>query len=205
MRLAAFSAALLLAGAALAQEADPALEDLNVNPPQSQGPSELDALSQGSDTSDFPDIEVREERRPVSVTIRALDKVTAKYTDITIDMGKSATFGTLDIAARFCDKRPPEEFPETSAFLQITDNRGAPAPDLKIPEPKKKKKEAKAEPVADHSGAAAIAQDPAEKPKLPGNMVFSGWMFASSPALNALEHPVYDVWVIDCKTVKVGS
>ncbi len=29
--------------------------------------------------------------------------------------------------------------------------------------------------------------------------IFSGWMFASSPALNALEHPVYDVWVIDCK------
>lgn len=30
--------------------------------------------------------------------------------------------------------------------------------------------------------------------------LFSGWMFASSPALNALEHPVYDVWVTDCKT-----
>jgi hypothetical protein len=29
--------------------------------------------------------------------------------------------------------------------------------------------------------------------------LFMGWMFASSPALNALEHPVYDVWVIDCK------
>ncbi len=29
--------------------------------------------------------------------------------------------------------------------------------------------------------------------------VFSGWMFASSPALSALEHPVYDVWVLDCK------
>lgn len=28
--------------------------------------------------------------------------------------------------------------------------------------------------------------------------VFSGWMFASSPALSALEHPVYDVWVLDC-------
>jgi len=27
---------------------------------------------------------------------------------------------------------------------------------------------------------------------------FTGWMFASSPALSALEHPVYDVWVIDC-------
>ena len=29
--------------------------------------------------------------------------------------------------------------------------------------------------------------------------VFSGWMFASSPAISALEHPVYDVWVIDCE------
>ena len=28
--------------------------------------------------------------------------------------------------------------------------------------------------------------------------LFTGWMFASSPALSALEHPVYDVWVIDC-------
>lgn len=29
--------------------------------------------------------------------------------------------------------------------------------------------------------------------------VFSGWMFASNPALSAMDHPVYDVWVIDCK------
>ena len=29
--------------------------------------------------------------------------------------------------------------------------------------------------------------------------VFSGWMFASSPAVSALEHPVYDVWVVDCE------
>lgn len=29
--------------------------------------------------------------------------------------------------------------------------------------------------------------------------VFSGWMFASSPALSAFEHPTYDVWVIGCK------
>jgi len=29
--------------------------------------------------------------------------------------------------------------------------------------------------------------------------IFSGWMFASSPALNALEHPVYDVSVLACK------
>lgn len=28
--------------------------------------------------------------------------------------------------------------------------------------------------------------------------IFSGWMFASSPALNALEHPIYDLWVVEC-------
>ncbi len=31
------------------------------------------------------------------------------------------------------------------------------------------------------------------------NYVFEGWMFASSPALNALEHPVYDLSLISCK------
>lgn len=28
--------------------------------------------------------------------------------------------------------------------------------------------------------------------------VFSGWMFASSPALSPMNHAIYDVWVIDC-------
>ena len=30
---------------------------------------------------------------------------------------------------------------------------------------------------------------------------FSGWMFASSPALSALENPVYDVSILDCKKI----
>lgn len=38
--------------------------------------------------------------------------------------------------------------------------------------------------------------DPATKQK---KRVFSGWMFMSNPAISALEHPVYDVWVKDCK------
>jgi hypothetical protein len=33
---------------------------------------------------------------------------------------------------------------------------------------------------------------------LEGNALFDGWMIASSPALNALEHPRYDVWVLGC-------
>jgi hypothetical protein len=39
------------------------------------------------------------------------------------------------------------------------------------------------------------AADEGEPPK----QLFSGWMFASSPAVSALEHPVYDVWVVDCE------
>ena len=29
--------------------------------------------------------------------------------------------------------------------------------------------------------------------------IFTGWMFADSPGLNAVEHPVYDVWLKSCK------
>ena len=30
--------------------------------------------------------------------------------------------------------------------------------------------------------------------------IFTGWMFADSPALNAVDHAIYDVWLIECKT-----
>ncbi len=29
--------------------------------------------------------------------------------------------------------------------------------------------------------------------------IFEGWMFAASPGLHAVEHPIYDVWITDCK------
>lgn len=29
--------------------------------------------------------------------------------------------------------------------------------------------------------------------------IFRGWMFASSPAVNGLEHPIYDAWVVGCR------
>lgn len=29
--------------------------------------------------------------------------------------------------------------------------------------------------------------------------IFTGWMFADSPALNAIDHAVYDIWLMDCK------
>ena len=39
-----------------------------------------------------------------------------------------------------------------------------------------------------------------EETQLDGQVkkLFSGWMFAESPGLNAVEHPVFDVWLTDC-------
>jgi len=47
--------------------------------------------------------------------------------------------------------------------------------------------------------AAAFLVIDAVDPGRPRTRAFSGWMFASSPSLSALEHPVYDVWVLDCR------
>lgn len=94
---------------------------------------------------------------PVAV-LRGLDKVTARVTTLDATVGETVRFGALEITVRTCDKRPPEEPPESAAFLEITEGR---------------------------KGG-------------PGVDVFTGWMFASSPALSAMDHPVYDVWVLDC-------
>jgi hypothetical protein len=46
--------------------------------------------------------------------------------------------------------------------------------------------------------SAALLEIHDVKPGENRALLFKGWMFASSPALSALEHPVYDVWVKDC-------
>lgn len=46
--------------------------------------------------------------------------------------------------------------------------------------------------------AAAFIDVTEIKSDAPETSVFRGWMFASSPALSAMEHPVYDLWVTGC-------
>jgi hypothetical protein len=94
---------------------------------------------------------------PVAV-LRGLDKVAARTTTLYVPVGESIRFGTLQILADVCDKRPPEETPESAAFLEIVE----------------------------------------QQPGKPAADVFRGWMFASSPGLSAMQHPVYDLWVLDC-------
>ena len=100
-----------------------------------------------------------------AVVLGTLDKITARVSRLTAPIDQPVSFGTLKITARACNSTPPEEPPETSAFLEIRDIK------------------------------------PGEAPKT----VFVGWMFASSPALSAMEHPIYDVWVLSCTTVSPGS
>ncbi|WP_370401156.1 DUF2155 domain-containing protein [Sulfitobacter sp. JB4-11] len=53
-------------------------------------------------------------------------------------------------------------------------------------------------PAGNPSGNAYAALEISEAGK--DGLLFSGWMIASSPALSALEHQRYDVWVIRCTT-----
>ncbi len=97
--------------------------------------------------------------------LRGLDKTTARTETFTVPIGEATRFGTLWVTARACQQKPPEEAPDSSAFLEIAE------------------------------------------PKVGGgfNPLFSGWMFASTPGLSALAHPVYDVWVLSCDGVKTPT
>ncbi|PCJ71121.1 MAG: glycosyl hydrolase family 5 [Rhodobiaceae bacterium] len=110
-----------------------------------------------------------------------LDKITARISRLEADIGTRVQFGTLEILAQTCNKRPPEETPETTAFVEVFDVGTTLASELQ--------EEVDAAPV--------MPQEP--------ERIFSGWMFASSPGLNAVEHPVYDVWLIDCKMSELST
>jgi hypothetical protein len=99
------------------------------------------------------------------VVLRGLDKMTGQAVNIDAPVGVPVRFATLSITARYCYSTPPSETPETTAFLQIEDQR----------------------------------------PDKPKRQVFSGWMLASSPSLNAMQHPLYDVSVISCRTNQPGQ
>jgi hypothetical protein len=103
-------------------------------------------------------------RAETVAVLQGLDKTTARISKFDAPVGKAVRFGTLVITVRACIKHPPEEEPESAAFLQIDEVRQG------------------------------------ERNSVVSQQVFSGWMFASSPALSALENPIYDVGVLDCKS-----
>lgn len=60
-------------------------------------------------------------------------------------------------------------------------------------------------PPSETPETSAFLQIEDHRPDKPERGVFSGWMYASSPGLNGMQHPLYDVWVISCKTTAPGQ
>ena len=60
-------------------------------------------------------------------------------------------------------------------------------------------------PQSETPETAAFVQIEDHRPDQPSRRVFSGWMYASSPGLNAVEHPLYDVWVISCNNAPASA
>jgi len=60
-------------------------------------------------------------------------------------------------------------------------------------------------PASETPETAAFVQIEDHRPDQPARRVFSGWMYASSPGLNAVEHPLYDVWAISCNNAPASA
>jgi len=60
-------------------------------------------------------------------------------------------------------------------------------------------------PASETPETAAFVQIEDHRPDQPARRVFSGWMYASSPGLNGVEHPLYDVWVISCNNAPASA
>ena len=101
---------------------------------------------------------------PVAL-LEGLDKITARVSKFEAPVGAPVQFGTLAIRVRDCETSPPEDPPESAAFVEIDETR---------------------------TGEVRTR-------------VFSGWMFASSPALSAMDDGVYDVRVLACTMMRGSS
>ena len=119
-----------------------------------------------------------------TVILRALDKITGRSTDFEMLVGEPKVYGSLRIDLQTCFQTPPEEPPESAAFIKVTTANTTQVQTMAEP---RDLTEAELQASEDEEEAAEVR--------------FSGWMFASSPGLNALEHPVYDIWVIACSEV----
>lgn len=116
------------------------------------------------------------DKYPVAV-FSGLDKITARVVSFEARVDEPVQFGSLEVLVRDCDKKPPEETPRTATYVEIRQlERHDDKPEGEV--------------IAPQESDDAEANVP----------IFKGWMFAENPGLNALEHPVYDIWLTDCKT-----
>lgn len=116
-------------------------------------------------------------RHPTAV-FAGLDKTTGRIINFDVAINETVQFGALQVTPRVCNTRPQTETPQTTSFVEV---------DELILKP-------------DRQGRADARIEQARvDAKGDAKRIFSGWMFAASPGLHGVEHPVYDVWLVDCK------
>ena len=99
--------------------------------------------------------------------------------------GRTATIQALDkITARISTLRVPIDEPVDFGTLSVPVRRCAYHPPEETPE----------------DAAYLEVVDNGHDRSKPSRPVFTGWMFASSPAVSAMEHPVYDLTLLSCKS-----
>ena len=103
-----------------------------------------------------------EKNGKVYINIKALDKITAKTSDIRLSVGEKKFFGPLEIKALKCQLSESNDSIDTVAYLQVKDLS-----------------------VKDNNQV----------------FLFNGWTFASSPTLESIDHPVYDLWITSCENI----
>lgn len=108
--------------------------------------------------------------------MRVLNKITTRVSKIHAPIGVTVAFGALRFKTRACHQSAPEDPPESKVLLDIWEDF----------------------PDSETSELNSAASDAEEKK----NLLFGGWMFASSPSSSALEHPVYDLWPLRCEDLK---
>lgn len=97
--------------------------------------------------------------------------------------GRVATMQALDkITARISTLSAPVGESRQFGTLEVTVRRCAFHPPEETPE----------------NAALVVIRDLGYDPDVKPAEVFSGWMFSSSPAISALEHPVYDITLLAC-------
>ena len=97
--------------------------------------------------------------------------------------GRVATMQALDkITARISTLSAPVGEARQFGTLEVTVQRCAFHPPEETPE----------------NAAFVVIRDLGYEPSVAPAEVFSGWMFSSSPAISALEHPVYDITLLAC-------
>ena len=98
----------------------------------------------------------------IYINIKALDKITAKTSEIKLAIDEKKFFGSLEIKGLKCQLSEHNEFTDIVAYLQVKD-------------------------LASKDNNQVF--------------LFNGWTFVSSPTLQSIDHPIYDLWITGCENI----